>query len=93
MKQKEFISDFYSLLDVESTDEKRNHISDYVVKHVKVYGSKEFDIFQEEFAESVRIYLTNPEWMTQNYNDRFELIKRYLPFLEPGMIISFAKIK
>ena len=89
----QIVLDFYSLLDVESTDEKRNHISDYVVKHVKVYGSKEFDIFQEEFAESVRIYLTNPEWMTQNYNDRFELIKRYLPFLEPGMIISFAKIK
>ena len=70
---------------------KTAYVSGYVNIHAEVYGTNSFDLMIEDFAESVRIYATNPEWLQSHFPERFALVQHHLPFLKPGMILDFVK--
>jgi len=50
-------------------------VSEYVNNHIKLYGSKKEKIAMEDFAEAIRIYVTNPEYLKENYPLRFGFIE------------------
>jgi hypothetical protein len=80
------VSDFISPKEGRST-----YVSGYVNKHAEVYGTNPYVLMQEDFAESLRIYATNPQWLQSHFPDRFALIQHHLPFLKPGIILDFVK--
>jgi len=56
--------------------EKENKaVSEYVINHIKLYGSNKETIATEDFAETVRIYVTNPKYLKENYPSRFSFIE------------------
>jgi len=66
-------------------------VSDYVVKHSEMYGSDEQLLLREDFAETVRIYTTNPGYLRTNYPKRFAFIGKNFPFIKSGSVVESVK--
>lgn len=69
------------------------YVSGYVSKHAKIYGTDQYVLMQEDFAESIRIFMTNPDYLQTHFPDRFGLVQQHLPFLKPGIILDFVKVE
>ncbi|MFA6436954.1 MAG: hypothetical protein WC242_02450 [Candidatus Paceibacterota bacterium] len=86
-QEKEGIFDEYKrIIEEENSYIRSQYVSDYVLKHKERYGSDPQAIFREDFAEAVRIYITNPEYLQQNYPRRFAFINQKFPFIKAGAI-------
>lgn len=72
-------------------DGKSTYVSSYVNKHAEVYGTDPYVLMQEDFAESIRIYMTNPEYLQARFPARFSFVQEHLPFLKPGIILDFVR--
>lgn len=67
------------------------YVSAYVVRHKEVFESNEHIMFQEDFADSVRIYVTNPKYLEQNYPRRFAFIRDHFPAIKAGSVVEAVK--
>lgn len=66
-------------------------VSDYVVKHSEMYGSDEQLLLKEDFAETVRLYATNPDYLRTNYPRRFAFIEQNFPFIKSSSVVEAVK--
>jgi ribosomal protein S17E len=64
-------------------------VSEYVNNHIKLYGSNKETIAMEDFAETIRIYVTNPKYLKENYPLRFSLIDK-LSIAKVGGVLSLV---
>jgi hypothetical protein len=91
-QEKEEISDEYKqIIKEENNPQGTQYVSAYVLKHKEKYGSNEHAIFREDFADAVRIYVTNPEYLRGSYPRRFAFISQNLPFIKAGAISMAIK--
>ncbi len=79
------------IVNEEITSARNRFVSDYVVKHRDFYGSGELLLVREDFAETVRIYTTNPDYLEKNYPRRFEFINKNFSFVKAGSIVETLK--
>jgi hypothetical protein len=87
-----FFDEYREIMTEEVAPEKRSKfVTDYVLKHSEVYNSGEQEIFQEDFAEAVRIYTTNPDYLIKNYPRRFAFIEQNFPFIKAGSVVEAVK--
>ena len=83
---------YKQILDEEIAPQKRSKfVSDYVLKHSESYKSSDREVLREDFAETVRIYTTNPDYLRDNYPKRFAFIKQNFPFIKLGSVIETVK--
>lgn len=80
--------DEYKKITEEENGPRKKYVSDYVLRHKDTYGSDENTIFKEDFAEAVRIYTTNPEYLKKNYPRRFSFIQSNFPVIKAGSIVK-----
>lgn len=73
------------------THERQKFVTDYVALHQDFYGSDEHQLFQEDLAESVRIYTTHSVYLRQNFPQRYVFIQKYYPFLKADAVIEALK--
>lgn len=66
-------------------------VSDYVRKHKDLYGSNGQSILREDFAETIRIYLTNSDYLKTKYKQRYKFIKDNYSFVKENSIADFIK--
>jgi hypothetical protein len=88
------LADVYlQIIDTEASEKRTRYVSDYVLRHEKVYNTNLFTILREDFAETVRIYVTNPNYLEKYYPQRFSFIQTHFPFIKPnGVIYLLATI-
>lgn len=89
--EKEKFDDYKRIIDEEVSQQRPRFVSDYVLKHSEIYGSSEQLLLKEDFAESVRIYTTNPDYLKINYPRRFNFIKENFPFIKSGSVSDVIK--
>ncbi len=80
--------EYHLIIKEETVPQRSKFVSDYVLRHSEVYGSNEQILFKEDFAEAVRIYTTNPDYLKTNYPRRFDFIEQNFPFIKPGGVID-----
>ena len=66
-------------------------VSDYVIKHSEMYVSDEQVLIKEDFAETVRLYTTSPDYLRTNYPRRFAFIKQNFPFIRSGSVVEAVR--
>lgn len=86
------IFDEYRALATQEQSETLDHqfVSKYVDRHHKIYKSNEHETLGEDFAEAVRIYLTNSDYLKQHFPRRYKFIQDNLPFVKENAILGFA---
>lgn len=90
--EKKIFEEYQQIIDEETAPEKRKRfVSDYVMRHSEIYKSDESGILKEDFAESVRIYTTNPDYLMSSYPRRFAFIKKNFSFIKPGSVMETIK--
>ncbi|HNY35961.1 MAG TPA: hypothetical protein PLD14_01785 [Candidatus Pacearchaeota archaeon] len=67
--------------------EENKAVSEYVNNHIKLYGSNKETITTEDFAETIRIYVTNPKYLKENYPLRFSFVDN-LSIVKAGGALS-----
>lgn len=69
----------------------KKFVSDYVRRHKDLYDSSEYQTVREDFAEAVRIYLTNADYLKAKYKQRYKFIKDNYPFIKENSIVDILK--
>lgn len=69
----------------------KKFVSDYVRRHKDLYGSTQQRVLKEDFTESVRIYLTNGDYLKTNFERRYKFIKDNYPFIKEDSIVDALK--
>jgi len=90
-EKEEFFDEYKKIIEEENSRVRPQYVSDYVLRHKERYGSDPQAIFREDFAEAARIYVTNPDYLKQNYPRRFAFISENFPFIKAGAIIEAVK--
>jgi hypothetical protein len=67
------------------------YVTDYVALHQRVYKTDPERLLGEDFVESVRLYITNPNYLLAKYPKRFYFFKYVLPFIRPGWALQLIK--
>lgn len=83
--------EYRQIMQEEITPQRKKYVSDYVLRHEEVYGSTENLLFGEDFAEAVRVYTTNPNFLQKSYPRRFTFIQANFPFIKPGSVVEAVK--
>ena len=83
--------EYKQIMEAEVSPHRTKYVSDYVAKHEVVYGSNGDIIFGEDFAEAVRIFVTNPNYLQQNYPQRYTFVEQNFPFIKPGTVINAVR--
>lgn len=83
--------EYKQIMQAESTPSRKKYVSDYVVRHEEVYGSDENLLFGEDFAETVRVYTTNPDFLQKHYPKRSAFIQTNFPFIKAGSVVEAIK--
>lgn len=78
----------YEKIVEEETDTDKKFVSDYVRRHKDLYGSNDHSLLREDFAEAVRIYLTNSDYLKAKYKQRYKFIKNNYPFIKENSIVE-----
>lgn len=66
------------------------YVSKYVQRHNDIYGSKPHEVANEDLAESVRIFLTNSQFLKTHFPRRYNFVKEEFPDLKENAIQNFA---
>lgn len=69
----------------------KTFVSDYVRRHKDLYNSNEHSILREDFAEAVRVYLTNSDYLKTKYSQRYKFIKDNYSFVKENSIVEILK--
>ena len=85
------LPEYQKIIDGETIPSRKKYVSDYVLRHAEVYGTAEPELLDEDLADSVKIYATNPRFLEQKFPERFAFIKKYLPFVKAGGVVDFAR--
>ncbi len=88
---KQVFDRYRELMQQETTPQREKYVTDYVLKHEKVYGSNPDLLFDEDFAEAIRVYTTNAEYLKNNYPGRFQFIKDNFPFIRENGVTEALK--
>lgn len=81
-------NEYERILNTEVSPFREKYVTDYVMNHWRLYGSDQKLIFSEDFAETVRIYTTNPEYLKQYYPCRYSFIEDNIPDIKPGSVLE-----
>lgn len=65
-------------------------VTRYVDHHHNIYKSNEHETLGEDFAEAVRIYLTNVEFLRRHFPRRHQFIQDEMPFVQENAIQKFV---
>lgn len=84
-------SEEYTKIVEEETDGNKKFVSDYARRHKDLYGTKEYQVIREDFAETVRIFLTNADYLKTKYKQRYKFIKENYPFIKENSIVDILK--
>ncbi len=87
------VSDEYRALATQEQSDTLEHkfVTQYVDRHHNIYKSNEYETLGEDFAEAVRIYLTNSDYLKQHFPKRYQFIQQNLPFVNENAITNFVK--
>lgn len=85
--------EYKKIIEEEVFSQREKYVSDYVLRHKKIYNSNENLLFREDFAEAVRIYTVNSDYLVHNYPRRYEFIKKNFSFIKPNVSIEIIKNK
>jgi len=88
---KKTFDDYSHIIDEEVIPGRKKYVSDYVLRHQEIYGSKEKDLLSEDFAEAIRIYATNPTYLQRNFPRRYAFVKSNLSFIKEGSVVEAVK--
>ena len=89
---RKFFEEYKQVLEEEVAPQARpKFVSDYVVKHSEMYGSDEQLFLREDFAETIRIFTTNPDYLRTHYPRRFAFIEQNFPFIKSGSVIEAVR--
>jgi len=92
--ERKIFDDYKQIVEEEVSSQRPKFVSEYVVKHHQMYNSDEKLLLREDFAETVRIYTTTPDYLKANYPRRFAFIEKNFPFIKSGSIVeAVRKIK
>lgn len=89
--ERKIFEEYKQILGEEVAQVRPKFVSDYVVKHSEMYGSDEQLLLKEDFAESVRLYTTNPDYLRTNYPRRFAFIEENFPFIKSGSVVKAVR--
>ncbi len=81
----------YAKIVEEEKNGDKNFVSEYVRRHKDLYGSNQNRVLNEDFTESVRIYLTNADYLKTKFERRYKFIKEKYPFIKENSIIDALK--
>lgn len=89
------VSDEYRSLATQEQSDTLEHkfVTQYVNRHHNIYKSNEYETLGEDFAEAVRIYLTNSDYLKQHFPKRYQFIQQNLPFVNENSIRNFAETR
>lgn len=89
------ISDEYRALATQELSDTLDHkfVTQYVDRHQNIYKSNEDETLGEDFAEAVRIYLTNSAYLKQHFPRRYQFIQQNLPFVNENAIRNFVEVR
>lgn len=75
----------------DARDEAGTVVTDYVKKHRDDYGSHPGILNGEDIAEAVRLYVTNPKRLQEEFPKRYQLVKEFFPMVPEGVALDFVK--
>lgn len=81
----------YTKIVEEETKGDKKFVSEYARHHKDLYGSSEYQVVREDFAEAIRIYLTNSDYLKTNYKRRYKFIKDNYSFIKENSIVDILK--
>jgi hypothetical protein len=84
--QQSALKSYMTIVEEERGEMREKYVSDYVLLHPKAHLSPPVLIAHEDGVESIRILLTNPQYLEQNYPRRFEYMRNAIPTLNPGVL-------
>lgn len=84
-------SDEYRALAAQEHSDTLGHkfVTQYVDRHHNIYKSNEHETLGEDFAEAVRIYLTNSDYLKQHFPRRYQFIQQNLSFVNENAITLY----
>lgn len=77
----EHFEEYKLIVDEEVGLGRKKFVSDYALRHAEFYQTAERGQLGEDFAETVRIFVTNADFLKGNFPRRFVFIQRICPFL------------
>lgn len=66
-------------------------VTTYVDRHHMLYQSSERETFGEDFAETMRVYLTNADYLRRYFPRRYQFIQQNMPFVRENAILRFME--
>jgi hypothetical protein len=88
---KEQIQIYSRIIEEEKSGLRDRYVTDYVLKHERLFKSHGNIIRNEDLAETVRIYSTNPQYLMKNYPRRYRFIKENFKWIKEGSVIDFLE--
>lgn len=78
------LDEYQNIVEEEKISHGKEAVSEYVYNHINLYKSNKNLITREDFADAIRIYVTNPSYLEENYPLRFDFIVKNMPFVKAG---------
>lgn len=87
----EIYSSYSTIVEEERSSLRPQYVSVYVLQHKEVFKSPKDLIIQEDFSDTIFIYVTNPAYLQKHYPRRFAFIQEHFPTIKQGSATDAVK--
>lgn len=91
--QQEALTGYMTIVEEERSDVREKYVSEYALSHQKNHLSFPVLTAHEDGVESIRIFLTNPQYLQRYYPRRFAYLQNTVPTLNPGALSEVTDLK
>lgn len=83
--------ELHAIVDEETSVLREKCVSDYALRYVGEYKGWEKSMYKEDFAETIRIYLTNSSFLQKHYPRRYAFVQEKCPMIQENTIAKILE--